>query len=142
MKNCSNNVTKVTNPFPYYTSCSKPYLIPITLRYCKFDAKGNGYAPCGNDISSLLSPSLNNGVCTNLVKSVSYILQYYNPSGFTHAFADVEFFDLAVSSVARAQIKQSFQVYYVPSSLDLVNKLSFFLINFNGNSFDSQSRKL
>lgn len=101
---------------PVYTNCDK--LLTIKLRFCKF---GNSQPKECPNIQTILNPTLNNDICKNLVKKITYIFQYTNPIGLTNTFIDVEFFDdYDTTSTTAKQLTQSFNILYVPSTVSLV----------------------
>lgn len=89
-----------------------------TLRYC------NQVQPCQDTIRL---PSVANDICSNLVKKITYILQYNNPTGLTKYYVDVEFFEFDMKNNKIQYFPQSFSVKFVPSSINLVKMIIFFV---------------
>ena len=127
--------------YDYYTNCNSSFLVSVNLRQCTL---GDGSTCTATDMTNLMAPTVDaTNVCRNLVKSVTYLLQYQNPGGVIKASLDVEFFNDATSSTAPFSstsnpVGQAFQVVYVPSTDSIVRAL----FNFNNLSRVARSLKM
>ena len=98
-------------------------LLPAKLRLCKY-VGDSGYRNCSSSDLTTLQPSGSIlGMCSNLVRSISYIFKYTNPNGFTDVELDVEFFNADQTSTS---MKQFFQINFLPSSFNLVRSNFYF----------------
>ncbi len=107
-----SNFKFVQNPLTVTTA-----QIPLNIISCQ-DESGNKISV--TVCATYLRPSkqATNSACSNLVKSVKYILSYSNPAGIVEAGLDVTFFSYDLTSTSRA--RQSFQVLFIPSTVPLV----------------------
>jgi len=114
--------TPLSAGFDYYANCDT-YLASITIRNCVL-GQGTDCNIANNDYSSFSKPKKDiTGICRNLVKSVTYLLQYKNPDGILEAKVDIEFFDSDFKDTAN--VEQTFQTVYVPSSENIVSAIGY-----------------
>lgn len=74
-----------------------------------------------NECANKLEPSLNVDTCTNLVKSVSYILRFNSANGIIQAGLDVVLFNQININTNTRFIEQTFKIFFIPESIDFNN---------------------
>lgn len=137
--------TSPIQPFGYYLLCDNKYLTNINIRSCSFE--DGSQIPAQDCKTSYLQPTLLNNVCNNLVKSITFIFRFKNPSGIIEAGVDVVFFNYANLQTSSVSVEQKFKVLFIPDTVTLVFEIlniislfkSFFFIKkyFRKANFDS-----
>lgn len=108
---CLKKLNTVSKNLDKFISCGTEFLTFIKLRNCKWNS---GRTEVCTDTEL---PSLVNGLCQNMIRKITYVFEYENPSGYTGAHLDVELFD-PTDLTKNTKIEQIFQVNFVPKSFD------------------------
>ncbi len=103
-----------TSKLTYYEKCSnQTYTTQMKIRNC-IGSDGNIINKCSEQ-KDLFKPSISNGKCSNLVKSVIILFNYRNQEGIIDTAIDVTFAENI--SPSTNSIEQNFQVYFTESAL-------------------------
>lgn len=70
--------------------------------------------------ATYLQPSLLGQVCSHLIKSLTYVIRYSNPTGILQAGLDVTFFSYNMASTGTVRVSQDFDIVFIPRSVALV----------------------
>ncbi len=103
-----------TSNLTFYNNCSnQTYTTQIKIRKC-LGSDDKLINKCSEQ-EDLKKPSLSNGKCINLVKSVIFILNYRPQEGIVDTAIDVSFVDADVND--SKSVEQNFKVYFTESDL-------------------------
>jgi hypothetical protein len=121
LNTCLKNTQNPATPFDYYTTClastTTTYLIPITAYKCTFE-DGTVISNCQTQLPSTGGTT----TCLNLVKSVTYILRYDSTvGGVIEAAIEAVFFNYASYATSSVNVKQTFRIVYIPSSVQIAD---------------------
>lgn len=122
------NAGSASNPFDYYSTCSSDYIIELKIRSCT-DEEGSQINQCEDK----LEPNLDADKCTNLIKSVSYLLRYDSSTGIMEAGLDVIFQNEININTNAKFVEQTFKTFFIPKSIKLSEFDSFQNQRLSGN---------